>query len=92
MSQKRTKNDEVFQRLHQQRDKEAALQGMSRLYRGRIAPVSDEIALLGAGLSLEHHLAMADSLIYATARVYQATLWTQDAHFAGLEGVRCVEK
>jgi predicted nucleic acid-binding protein len=35
---------------------------------------------------------MADSVIYATARIHQATLWTQDAHFAGLEGVRYVKK
>ncbi len=83
---------EVFKRLHQQRGKEAALQGISRLYRGRIVPITDEIALLGAQLALEHNLAMADSLIYATARAHNATLWTQDAHFAGLEDVRYVEK
>jgi predicted nucleic acid-binding protein len=35
---------------------------------------------------------MADSMIYATARAHNATLWTQDVHFAGLEGVRYVEK
>mgnify|MGYP001129666669 CR=1 FL=1 len=83
---------EVFKRLYQQRGKEAALEGISRLYRGQIIAISDEIALLGAQLALEHHLAMADSMIYATARAHNATLWTQDVHFAGLEGVRYVEK
>lgn len=83
---------EVFKRLWQQRGKEEALLGISRLYRGRIVPVSDEIALLGAQLSLEHGLALADSLIYATARAYNAILWTQDVHFAGLDGVRYVER
>ncbi len=83
---------EVFKRLHQQRGKEDALQGISQLYRGQIIPISDEIALLGAQAALKYRLAMADSIIYATARVYNATLWTQDAHFAGLEGVKFTEK
>lgn len=54
---------EVFKRLWQQRGQEAAWQGISCLYRGRVVPISDEIALLGAQLSLEHGLALADSLI-----------------------------
>ncbi|MEZ0396311.1 MAG: type II toxin-antitoxin system VapC family toxin [Anaerolineales bacterium] len=83
---------EVFRRLHQQFGKEAALQGISRLYRGQIVAISDEIALLAADLSLEHHLPMADSFILATARLHDATLWTQDAHFAGLENVKYIPK
>jgi predicted nucleic acid-binding protein len=35
---------------------------------------------------------MADSLIYATARAKGAELWTQDAHFKGLPGVRFFER
>ena len=31
---------------------------------------------------------MADSLILATAREYEATLWTQDADFEGVSGVQ----
>ncbi|MFN3310053.1 MAG: type II toxin-antitoxin system VapC family toxin, partial [Anaerolineales bacterium] len=83
---------EVFKRLYQQFGKEAALQGVSRLYRGQIVPVSDEIVLLGAQLALKHHLSMANSIIYATARAHNATLWTQDAHLSGLEGVKYIEK
>ncbi len=37
-------------------------------------------------------LPLADSLIYATALAYGATLWTQDAHFEGLHGVRYFPK
>lgn len=83
---------EVFKRLHQQRGKTEAFEGISRLYRGQIVEISEEIALLAAQLSVEHKLALADSLIYATARAFQATLWTQDAHFSGLEGVEFIEK
>jgi len=35
---------------------------------------------------------MADSVMLATARAYDATLWTQDAHFKDVEGVQYVEK
>jgi predicted nucleic acid-binding protein len=59
---------------------------------GLVIDLTKQIALLAADLSLEHGLAMADSVIYATTRIYNATLWTQDAHFAGLEGVRYLSK
>lgn len=37
-------------------------------------------------------LPMADALIYATARLENCTLWTQDAHFESLEGVHYLPK
>ena len=93
---------EVFKRLSLQRGKEQALRAMGMLYRGQLAPLSDEIALQAALLSLEHKLPLADSVILATARLHQATLWTQDAstkrpwargeHFKDLPGVEYIEK
>jgi predicted nucleic acid-binding protein len=35
---------------------------------------------------------MADSLILATARAYNATLWTQDEHFEAIPGVKYIAK
>jgi predicted nucleic acid-binding protein len=35
---------------------------------------------------------MADSLILTTARSHDATLWTQDADFEGLDGVQFIRK
>jgi predicted nucleic acid-binding protein len=83
---------EVFKRISLQRGKEAALQAMGMLYRGQLAALSDEIALQAAMLSLDHKLPLADSVILATARLHQATLWTQDEHFKGLPGVEYIEK
>ncbi|MBM3126870.1 MAG: type II toxin-antitoxin system VapC family toxin, partial [Chloroflexi bacterium] len=51
-----------------------------------------KIAIEAAHISRELKLAMADSLILATARAYNAMLWTQDAHFKGMEGVKYIEK
>jgi predicted nucleic acid-binding protein len=35
---------------------------------------------------------MADSIILATARAYNATLWTQDADFQTIESVQYIER
>ena len=35
---------------------------------------------------------MADSIILATARVYQATVWTEDADFGAIAGIQYVPK
>ncbi len=83
---------EVFKRICQQQGKQAALEGVSRLYRGTIIDLSDELALQAAQLSLQYNLPMADSIILATARAQNATLWTQDGHFKNIEGVKYIEK
>jgi predicted nucleic acid-binding protein len=51
-----------------------------------------EIALEAALISVESKLAMADSIILATARTHNALLWTQDAHFKGFEDACYIEK
>jgi predicted nucleic acid-binding protein len=66
-----------------------ALQALSKFEQIPIdARLADEAAVLGA----HHKLALADSLIYAVARLHQAELWTQDRHFENLPGVRFFEK
>jgi toxin FitB len=50
------------------------------------------IDLTLAVAAVDTGLPLADSLIYATAQVHNATLWTQDAHFEGLPGVKYFAK
>ena len=52
--------------------------------------VSIDLAL--ATQAMRNGLPLADSLIYATAQMHGATLWTQDQHFEGLPGVRYFQK
>ncbi len=59
---------------------------------GTLVPVDADIAILAAALSIKKKTPMADSLIYATAVSRQATLWTQDQHFEGLDHVRYFPK
>jgi predicted nucleic acid-binding protein len=83
---------EVFKRIAQQRDEEEALSAISWMSTGTVVELTQEIALAAAVLSLEHKLPMADSVILATAQLHSATLWTQDEHFNGLDGVKFVPK
>jgi predicted nucleic acid-binding protein len=64
-----------------------------RIYaHGQIAELTVSIALRAAKISTELKMGMADSIILATARAYQATLWTQAADFAGIDDVKYIEK
>jgi predicted nucleic acid-binding protein len=83
---------EVYKWIVAQRDEEEALAAIAWMATAQVIDLNQEIAIQAADLSREHKLAMADSIIYATAHAFQATLWTQDAHFAGLEGVEFIEK
>jgi predicted nucleic acid-binding protein len=79
---------EVFRRVLQQRDENAALRAVAAMEHGTLIDVSEAIALHAAQLAIAHKLPMADAMILATARACGATLWTQDADFDGIEGVR----
>lgn len=79
---------EVFKRVLQQRDENDALQAIAIMQQGRVVDLDGSLALSAARLSVENKLPLADSVILATAREYNATLWTQDADFKGLDEVR----
>ena len=57
-----------------------------------MVPLDESLAMSAAKLSYELKLPMADSIMLATARQFDAMLWTQDADFVGLPGVRCAAK
>jgi toxin FitB len=79
---------EVFKRVLQQRSEGDALQAIALMQQGAVVGLTPPIALDAARTSVALGLPMADSIILATARAHLATLWTQDADFEGIEGVR----
>ena len=83
---------EVFKLILAQRGEEAALQAVGIMSLGAIAELTQEIAIDAAHISLELKIAMTDSIILATARAHNATLWTQDADFIGIDKVKHIEK
>ncbi len=83
---------EVFKRIAQQRDENAAMQAIAVMQEGVVVDVSDDLAIAAAKIAIELRLPMADSLILATARLHRATLWTQDADFEAIAGVKYVTR
>jgi len=83
---------EVFKRVLQQRGEDAALQAAAAMRQGELSDLTLEVALYAAKLGSELKLALADSVMLATARLHGAVLWTQDADFQGLEDVKYVAK
>lgn len=83
---------EVYKRVLQQRGEGDALMAVALMQQGKIVDLSISLALEAARTSVSSGLPMADSIILATARASDAVLWTQDADFAGIEGVQYVVK
>jgi toxin FitB len=83
---------EVFKRVLQQRGEGAALQVVALMQQGRVVELSAAVALAAARLSVDLGIPMADGVMLATARAWEATLWTQDADFDGVPGVKYVAR
>jgi len=79
---------EVFKRVYQQRGEGPALQAVALMQQGAVVNLDAPLALAAARISADGKLALAGSVVLATARRFDATLWTQDADFEGLPGVR----
>ena len=79
---------EVFKVLLREEGEDAALQGAAAMQRGTIVDLNSRLAISAASLSLKYSIQMADSVILATARSCGASLWTQDADFKEIPGVK----
>lgn len=73
---------EVYKKIRRERGEEDALVAAAQLQKTQIVPLTDTIAIRAAELSLEHHLAMADAMVYATATLHNVLLVTSDSDFA----------
>jgi len=78
---------EVYKRLKRELSEDDAVVAVSAMQRSQVVAIDQEIALTAADLSLEHGLAMADALVLATARKFQAELITSDGDFEHVAGV-----
>lgn len=65
-----------------------ALQCVAVMQQGAVVDLDAALSIRAAALGMRHQLPLADSIIYATAQDAGATVWTQDADFEGLAGVR----
>jgi predicted nucleic acid-binding protein len=78
---------EVVKMLRRKRGQMESDRFLSAALRRMVVPLDEELALAAAQVSNTTKLAMADSIIYATAQVHQAQLVTGNAAVRGLPGV-----
>ena len=78
---------ELYKWVKRESDEYKALDTIALADDSVVVPLSTDIALVAADLTLSHKLAFADAVIYASARKYHVELVTSDDHFEGLPGV-----
>jgi len=83
---------EVFKKILLELDEDRALFAAAHMKQGNVVDLDSDLAIYAAKIGKEYGLAMADSVIYATAKKYNAKLWTQDKHFKDLENVKYYDK
>ncbi len=79
---------EVYRYVLRERGRHDALVAAASMRQGRVLALDEHLAIEAAEIGATHGLPLADSVIYAAARVHEATLWTQDADFDGFDGVQ----
>lgn len=79
---------EVFKVVLRERSEHEALQAAAVMQKGKVIDITSTVAMAAAKISLAHSIPMADSIILATARLHDATVWTQDIDFRGIDNVK----
>jgi len=83
---------EVFKKVLRERGENAAIEAIALMQQGEVVDLTLPIAVSAAKLGVELKLPLADSVVYATADRFEASLWTQDSDFKGLDRVEYIEK
>ncbi|MDH3566684.1 MAG: type II toxin-antitoxin system VapC family toxin [Desulfobacteraceae bacterium] len=83
---------EVFKVVLRESSENKALQAAVAMQKGKVIDLTAKLAIDASKLSLQHGLPMADSIILASAQVFNATIWTQDSDFKNISGVNYFPK
>jgi predicted nucleic acid-binding protein len=83
---------EVFKVVLRESGENEALQAAVAMRRGTVVDLTAALAIAASKLSLAYHLPMADSIILATAKEVNATIWTQDSDFRNRDDVKYFPK
>ncbi len=83
---------EVHRLIFKKMGNPAARAAVKKMSDGRVIPLDANLAVKASEAAEKYKLALADGIIYATALSANAELWTQDAHFIDLPGVRYFSK
>ncbi len=78
---------EVSKRLLQQCGEDAALEALSVMQKGRVVQLEPGDLFAAAKTAAKHKLSMGDAIVWQTAHVHSAKLYTQDAGLAKMPNV-----
>ncbi|WP_353569899.1 type II toxin-antitoxin system VapC family toxin [Candidatus Albibeggiatoa sp. nov. BB20] len=83
---------EVFKVIYRQTDENTALQAIAHIQQGEVIPLDNMLSIDAGFYGVQYKLPLADSIIYATSKKYNAIIWTQDNDFKGLENIKYYTK
>jgi predicted nucleic acid-binding protein len=83
---------EVFKVVLRETSENEALQAAAAMQKGTVVDLTVTLAIAASKISLELGLPMADSVIIATAKAFDAAIWTQDSDFKNIAGVKYYPK
>ena len=83
---------EVYKRIKSVKGEQKALEAYAQMSRTIIVELTGPLSLKAADISITLDLGMADSIVIATAKAYNAEVITSDEHLRSLEGVKFINK
>ena len=83
---------EVYKRIKSVKGEQKALEAYAQMSRTKIVELTSPISLKAADISIALDLGMADSIVVATAKAYNAEIVTSDEHLKSLERVKFITK
>lgn len=83
---------EVFKHVLINRSEGDALRAVANMQQGKVVDLDSNIAISAAKISSESKIPISDSVMLASARANEATLWSQDDDFKDVEDVEYVKK
>jgi len=83
---------EVYRKIKSVRGEEKALEAYAQMSLTKIVDLTSSFCLEAADISMNLNLGMADSIIVATAKAYNAQIVTSDEHLKKVDRVKFISK
>jgi len=83
---------EVYRKIKNTKGEQKALEAYAQMSQTKIIELNSVLSLEAADIGLTTGLGMADSIIVATAKAYNAEIITSDKHLKDIKGVKFISK
>ena len=83
---------EIYRKIKNTKGEQKALEAYAQMSQTKIIELNSPISLEAADIGLTTDLGMADSIIVATAKAYNAEMITSDKHLKDIKRVKFISK